>query len=115
MDRHARNAPECSQLVRHADVEVSINHSGRVSWRLITLEILGARNLKVLRGTLQPGKTVRVHSGSGRDSVIRDEDRRGADARDLPANLWRWRGVRRELGMDSNHYDLIFLFIGFSP
>ena len=31
------------------------------------------------KGTLQPGKTVRVHSGSGPDSVIRDEDRRGAD------------------------------------
>ena len=30
-------------------------------------------------GTLQPGKTVRVHSGSGPDSVIRDEDRHGAD------------------------------------
>jgi hypothetical protein len=30
-------------------------------------------------GTLKPGKTVRVHSGSGPDSVIRDEDRRGAD------------------------------------
>jgi mannose-6-phosphate isomerase-like protein (cupin superfamily) len=61
MDRHARNAPECSQLVRHADVEVSINHSGRVSWRLITLEILGARNLKVLRGTVQPGKGTVPH------------------------------------------------------
>jgi hypothetical protein len=30
-------------------------------------------------GTLQPGRTVRVHSGSGPDSVIRDEDLRGAD------------------------------------
>jgi len=31
------------------------------------------------KGTLQPGKTVRVHSGSGPESAIRDEDRRGAD------------------------------------
>lgn len=31
------------------------------------------------KGALQPGKIVRVHSGSGPDSVIRDEDRRGAD------------------------------------
>jgi Lamin Tail Domain len=30
-------------------------------------------------GALPAGKTVRVHSGSGPDSVIRDEDRRGAD------------------------------------
>ena len=30
-------------------------------------------------GNLQPGRTVRVHSGSGPDSVIRDEDRPGAD------------------------------------
>jgi hypothetical protein len=29
------------------------------------------------KGTLQPGKTIRVHSGSGPDSLIRDEDRRG--------------------------------------
>jgi hypothetical protein len=31
------------------------------------------------KGSLQPGKTVRVHSGSGPDNVIRDEDRQGAD------------------------------------
>ena len=31
------------------------------------------------KGSLQPGKTVRVHSGSGPDSVIREEDRKGAD------------------------------------
>lgn len=31
------------------------------------------------KGALQPGKTVRVHSGSGPDSIIKEEDRRGAD------------------------------------
>lgn len=63
MDCHSRNTPDCSQFVRHADVEVysSINHTGHVSWRLINLEILGARNLKVLRGTLQPGKGTVPH------------------------------------------------------
>ena len=64
MDRHSRNAPDGSQFViHHADVEVhsAINHMGRVSWRLISLETLGARNLKVLRGTLQPGKGTVPH------------------------------------------------------
>lgn len=31
------------------------------------------------RGALQPGRTVRVHSGSGPESVIRPEDRAGAE------------------------------------
>lgn len=30
-------------------------------------------------GSLQPGKTVRVHSGSGPESILREEDRYGAD------------------------------------
>jgi mannose-6-phosphate isomerase-like protein (cupin superfamily) len=64
MDGHSCNAPDGSQfVVHHVDVEVysSTNHTGRVSWRLITLETLGARNLKVLRGTLQPGKGTVPH------------------------------------------------------
>jgi len=64
MDCHSRNAPDRSQfVVHHVDVEVcsSVNHTGHVSWRLISLETLGARNLKVLRGTLQPGKGTVPH------------------------------------------------------
>jgi mannose-6-phosphate isomerase-like protein (cupin superfamily) len=64
MDCHSRNAPDRSQfVVHHADVKVysSINHTGRVSWRLVNLETLGARNLKVLRATLQPGKGTVPH------------------------------------------------------
>jgi quercetin dioxygenase-like cupin family protein len=64
MDRHSRSAPDCSQFViRHTDVEVysAINHTGRVSWRLMTLETFGARNVKVLRAKLQPGKGTVPH------------------------------------------------------
>ncbi len=63
MDCHSRNAPDRSQfVVHHVDVEVysSVNHTGHVSWRLISLETLGAL-LKVLRGTLQPGKATIPH------------------------------------------------------
>jgi hypothetical protein len=41
-------------------------------------------------GTLQPGKTVRVHSGSGPESVLRDEDRRGADHHLFTGNNYVW-------------------------
>jgi quercetin dioxygenase-like cupin family protein len=64
MDCHSHKAPDRSEfVVRHAEVEVysATSHTGRVSWRLINLQTLGARNLKVLRGTLQPGKAIVPH------------------------------------------------------
>jgi quercetin dioxygenase-like cupin family protein len=64
MDCCSRNMSDSSELVvRRADVDVysSINQTGRINWRLIDLETLGARNLKVLRGTLQPGKGMVPH------------------------------------------------------
>jgi quercetin dioxygenase-like cupin family protein len=64
MDCHSGKPPDSSQfVVRHADVKVysPVRNTGRTSWQLMTLEILGARNLKVLRGTLQPGKGTIPH------------------------------------------------------
>lgn len=37
------------------------------------------QKIMTFKGTLQPGRTVRVHSGSGPDSAIRPEDLSGAD------------------------------------
>lgn len=43
-----------------------------------------------LSGSLQPGKTVRVHSGSGPEGVLRDQDRRGADHHLFTGKSYVW-------------------------
>lgn len=60
-------------------------------------------------GALQPGKTVRVHSGSGPDSVLRDEDRRGADHHLFNSKNYVWNNEEGDTPALFNHVTKVTL------
>ncbi|HAX41799.1 MAG TPA: lamin tail domain-containing protein [Bryobacteraceae bacterium] len=81
------------------------HHGQNPTWEKVT----------TFSGTLAPGKNVRVHSGSGPESIIRDDDRRGADYHVFTGKNYIWNNKEgdtpalfnrvTEVTLDSASYD----------
>ena len=78
----------CSQPIELTGVSlhhVAYSADGRTSrWE----QVMG------FKGTLQPGKVIRVHAGHGPESVLRDEDKAGADFHLFTGGNYVWNNDR---------------------